>query len=56
MVTEAVQECRQGRGMSRLGVGYLHEKLPDHSRLLAAFYDNSGIRPLSPWVLGVNDV
>ena len=27
MVTEAVQECRQGRGMSRLGVGYLHEKL-----------------------------
>lgn len=56
MVTEAVQECRQGRGMSRVGVGCLHEKLLDDLRLPAAFYDNSGIRPLSPWVLGVNDV
>ena len=56
MVTEAVQECRQGRGMSWVEVGCLHKKLLDHSRLLAVFCDNSGTCPLSPWVLGVSDV
>ena len=56
MVTEAVQVCRQERVMSRVGVGCLHKKLLDDLRLPAAFYENSGIHPLSLWVLGVNDV
>ena len=56
MVTEAVQECSQGRGTSRVGVGCLHKKLLNDLRLPAAFYNNSGICPLSVWVLGVNDV
>lgn len=49
MVTEAVQECRQGRGMSWVEVGCLHEKLLDHSRLLAVLTVGHVRCPLGPW-------